>query len=113
MTISYKPKPNLQVIVATRTYEFQGRRGAIDKVVLKIAKPVRLKFGQGDWSCSFRVRAFGKSETLTACGIDSIQAFVLALRMAESVIRYNEHTNAGKILWLGQSDLGLSLARTG
>lgn len=60
-----------------------------------------------DWVCSITLSGEGVADQGQAFGVDSLQAFLLALQMAHAKIEYLKRTKGLIVAWNGGMDLGL------
>jgi hypothetical protein len=64
--------------IARRTLAEDGVSGRKIVISIGLPRPYRLS-KNGDWECPFLIEGIGKSKVETACGVDSLQALILAL----------------------------------
>ena len=82
-----------------RSYELDGIEGIVK---LYIGKPQEVS--STEWYCEFQIVGIGDEAIIKAHGFDSIQALLLTLDRAITLLRFlagKEH----KITWLGQDNL--------
>ena len=102
-------------VIATRDLEREGPHGRT-RVRVEIGRPVRSVEAGGDWACPMRVTGLtglpGIIE-LSACGVDGVQALLLALELARVTLVYAKLGDGERLTFLGRPDLGLPSSLTG
>lgn len=93
-------------VIATRVYEIERPDGGVAEVTLSLGRP-RPVPDEEDWFCPYRFAGEGGARISCAFGVDALQALVLALNMIAIELHASEEAKAGRMTWLGQSDLGL------
>lgn len=63
---------------------------------------------EGEWRCPYQFIGFSNTKIRWISGIDAIQALELAIRVATGAFSQLEEVQAGKVTWLGTSNLTLS-----
>ena len=92
-------------IIATRTF-FLADGGA---VTLVIGRPENFPGGE-DFRSSFQIIGIGDEKLRYALGADSMQALVIALKIAATYLKQSDEYRAGRLTWGGAlkpGDLGL------
>jgi hypothetical protein len=96
----------LGTVIAERYFEArQGDRQEYE-VVLRIGTPIRDPRPEGDWYCPYQIMGVPNSKVRAAFGIDSLQAFLLALQKARAELDFNQRANSLRFTWLDQDDWG-------
>ncbi len=83
-----------------RRYELGGSA----EVVIRFRQPMQQ---DRDFCCDYEIVWPDRTRAFHACGVDGIQALILALKMAHTDLLYSPEGKRGEIKWLAQSDLGL------
>ena len=97
-------------IVVERRFDAVNEKGEEYEILLRVNTPSHDSRPNGDWYCTYTIagiteyRREGK-----AFGVDSLQAFLLALNKAHSDLRYIQQTYQFDLTWLGQNDLGIQI----
>jgi hypothetical protein len=66
-----------------------------------------------EWTCAFEIDWPDRKMSMTATGIDAMQALVLALQLLGSVVYSSAYHQAGALRWEKQGDgYGLPIAAT-
>jgi hypothetical protein len=77
-------------------------------------KPVTARFYAptlapgGEYQCRWEIEWPDRTRQFYACGIDGVQALMLAMRMVHSDLTASEAYRAGALTYFGQSDLDLA-----
>jgi hypothetical protein len=79
--------------MATRILELQTRQGRVE-VPIHIDVP---EMSGGSWRCRYEIGWPGGAKTMTAWGVDSVQAIVLALQMIGTDLYTSGHHKAGEL----------------
>ena len=61
----------------------------------------------GEYQCRWEIEWPGKTERGYACGIDGVQALMLAMRLVHGDLAASEAYRSGALTYLDQSDLDL------
>lgn len=86
--------------IASRTYQLAEGQA----VVLSVFNP---ELVEGDTVCKFRIAGLSREIESHAFGTDEIQAILLALTRAASILYTSDEYKSGQLSWLGSTDLGL------
>lgn len=100
----------LGTIIAERHFEARDEVAKEYEIVLRIGTPVQDPRPGGDWYCPYQIRGIPNnrvSRVSKAFGIDSLQAFLLALEKARAELAYGQRVNRLRLTWLEQDDWGL------
>lgn len=83
------------MVIATRILKLR-RSGSHLDIPVRLFAPVR----QGtDWSCKFEIGCPEGTLTMTAKGIDAVQALHLALQMIGAFLYSSDHHASGNLMW--------------
>jgi hypothetical protein len=87
-----------------RHFEFNGKQD----VILRIFEPKILGHG---WRCDYILLWPGKADRrFSAPGVDKLQSLMNCLLAADSFLTSRRDWKDGNLLWLGLSDLGLTIS---
>jgi hypothetical protein len=94
-------------VIVERVFKVTDEDGTTGEVKLQIGKPYRVAESNSSlmWRCPFQIIGVGSGKVHTAPGMDSLDALLLALRLAESYLLSERRRE--KITWLDDEDLGL------
>jgi hypothetical protein len=89
--------------IAERVFEMveEGRRVEL-RLRLGVPKDTR----KGDFACPIQISGIQNDRIFEIVGEDSLQALVLALKFAGTLLQAKQEDGA-QVTWLGASDLGL------
>lgn len=73
-----RPQSELGRPIARRTLAEDGATGREIFISIGLPRPYRLS-KHGDWECPFLIEGIGEPKVETACGVDSLQALILAI----------------------------------
>jgi hypothetical protein len=73
-----RPGSDLGRPIARRTLIEDGVTGREIVISIGLPRPYRLS-KNGDWECPFLIEGVGEPKVETACGVDSLQALILAI----------------------------------
>jgi hypothetical protein len=90
----------LDEVILEREFEVDGSEAG---AVLRIGKPAEHPGETG--TARSRSRACATTPFTEACGVDSLQALSMCLRMARAQLESSRRS--ARITWLGGADLGL------
>ena len=62
-----------------------------------------------DWECRYILSLPDQTIDRTMFGIDSLQAMLIAMKTAKTLLTNYVNSNKLKITWLGMDDLGLGM----
>jgi hypothetical protein len=93
-------------VIATRELELSGSG---KKVLIRFGRPKRFADGR-DYYCPYQIVGLGESRVRYAGGVDGIQAIVLALQKIGAELYTSNAAKAGRLMWLGEGDLGIPVA---
>ena len=80
------------------------------EVIARFYTPV-LALG-GEYQCRWRIEWPGREQERYACGIDGVQALMLALRVVHTTLMEAEEYRSGALTYLDQQDLDLPPTRS-
>ena len=75
---SKRPQSDLGRPIARRTLTEDGVTGREIVISIGLPRPYRPS-KNGDWECPFLIEGIGEPKVETACGVDSLQALILAI----------------------------------
>ena len=92
-------------LIAVREFSLDGREGAVR---VELDRPIKSP-GHDDYCCSFRILGLGADLSSHACGIDAIQAIMLALTKIGVILHSSDEARSGRLAWpsAGSGDFGL------
>lgn len=92
-------------VVAERQFDLDGAKRR-RRVVLRFGRPVRAPkaSARDPWWCPVEVRGLGASRVRAVPGEDSLQALILGLEFAASVLPLEAATAGGHLEWLGERE---------
>lgn len=61
----------------------------------------------GDWTCQLELLFPNEKIEKEITGVDGLQAFLLAIKIAKTLLEVHAKTHKVKITWLEMDDLGL------
>ena len=61
----------------------------------------------GEYQCRWQIEWPSRQQERHACGIDGLQALMLAMRVVHNTLMESEEYQAGALTYLGQEDLDL------
>jgi hypothetical protein len=99
---------NIANIVVERTFTVVGGKPSV--IAVKIGNPKKLS-GHDDYKCENQICGLKNNNIKHACGIDSLQALMLALeRVGAEIYTYQDHKD-GRLRWAGDESglLGLPI----
>jgi hypothetical protein len=73
-----RPQSELGRPIARRTLTEEGVTGREIVISIGLPRPYRPS-KSGDWECPFLIEGIGEPKVETACGVDSLQALILAI----------------------------------
>ena len=78
-------------------------------LVLRFGKPIQdVETVDGfDWRCPIQIIGSGKETLHPGVGVDSLQALINAIKIAQIGLESLEHETGGEALWLDQKGYGL------
>jgi hypothetical protein len=97
----------LGTIVAERHFEARNEAGEEHEVALRIGIPTHDPRPDGDWSCRYQITGVPNNRVGVAFGIDSLQAFLLALEKARAELAFSQRVNGLRLTWLEQDNWAL------
>jgi hypothetical protein len=98
------PEPLLE-----RVFASIDSNGKSQSVSLKVWKPYAVP-GTVDnptWRCPFQITGLGSDTVKEIPGIDTLDALLMALRMAEARIISDSQTYGKRIFWQNEEELGM------
>ena len=101
----------LKSIILERSFELLGANGKSEKISLFIGKPYQISESDVSltWRCPYQIVGIGLEKIKEGPGIDSIDAMLMSLQIAEAYLKSYGQTEGKTITWLGEDDLGLSI----
>ncbi|MFT4077630.1 MAG: hypothetical protein QM647_19040 [Asticcacaulis sp.] len=105
--------PELDIKDAMLTRQYELKNG--DEVWLYVWKPFHFPDVPDEeicehYMCYFQIKGIGYDKVRRSVGVDSIQALMLALKMAGAYLYASQSYKTGDMTYLGQRDLDLSLS---
>ncbi|MFN0216063.1 MAG: DUF6968 family protein [Saprospiraceae bacterium] len=99
----------MENVIASREFDIHNMDDQeIGIIQILIFKPEEDSEQGGDWVCQYKVVQPDQVKISKAYGVDSIQAFLNAIKKIESELLHFQKSHACKIRWLGLNTLGLS-----
>jgi hypothetical protein len=96
-------------VIAERQLDAVGQGGR-EPVVVRIGKPFPDPLSPGrDWCCPYQIVGLGAEAVDAAFGVDSLQAFLLAVYAVQLKLAQRAEEAAVRVEWLEQEDLGLKV----
>jgi hypothetical protein len=99
--------PDLGTVIVERYFEAKDEAGDEKEVILRIGMPVRSSQPGEDWCCPYQIDGIEESRVRVAFGIDSLQAFLLALEKAKAELGYIQRVSHLRVTWLEQDEWGM------
>lgn len=84
--------------IAVRNYSLV-ENGQRSDVTVRIFKPEPYP-DESTYRCRFRIEWPSETKELYACGVDAIQALLLALQMLGATIYTSQEVKEGRLVWL-------------
>jgi len=97
----WKPS-QLGEVVAERRLVARGRNGRRRTLVVRFGRPVHSTVKNDPWWCPVEIADIGQPRLLAAAGEDSVQALILALRLAD--IELGSRSGKAQVEWLGDAE---------
>jgi hypothetical protein len=100
----------MQDIILERTFETINSNGQVKTLSLQFGRPYILTESKSSlmWRCPFRISGIGSERIQHGQGMDSLDALLVSLKLAELALTDYERNYNRKITWLQESHLGLS-----
>ncbi len=103
---------NLGEIIFERDFEAKDDSGNISYIKLRVGKPeldmeVTKDLENRFWFCAHQIIGVGSEKVHFARGLDTLDALLTSLKMADAGLKFRADAYHKKITWLGESDLGL------
>ena len=89
-------------IIAERELEIEDNR--IVRVVIGKPQPYP---GGHNYYCPFQIKGIGKEKVISAGGVDSVQALLMALQGISANLYTSAQARNGTLTWLGRRNYGL------
>lgn len=98
-------------VVAKRRFILLGQQGRQRDAWLEIGAPYSYSETGEDYRCEFRVSGLGDEKIRYGDGVDSLQALLLAVNIAEAYIESAAHDEGVNVRWdAGEpGDLGIQM----
>jgi hypothetical protein len=91
-----------------REFESHDAAGTVQRVRLIVTKPEYI--AEHRWRCHAQITGIGHEKVRTVHGVDSLDALIMGLRMAQALLAYFAKHEQKRITWLNGDDLGFSTA---
>ena len=97
-------------VILERIFEATDVDGVAQEIKLQLGKPYIVSESSSSliWRCAFQIMGIGSKKIYEAPGIDSLDALLVSLRIAEDHITSYAKRSQKQISWLNEDDLGLS-----
>jgi hypothetical protein len=93
-------------VILERDFQTRDADGNTSAVKLRIGKP-HFEEAMRGWNCVRQIIGLGDEKVRPGYGVDSIQALLETLKMAEAELRVMAKHEHKQITWLGGDDLGM------
>jgi hypothetical protein len=103
-------KRDIVEVILERVFESTDTNGLSQKITLQFGKPYAVSEPTSSllWRCPFQLIGIGSDRVHEGQGRDSLDAFLVSLRIAEAFLEsYGKRFNT-KITWFDEEDSGLS-----
>ena len=91
--------------IATRELELD----ASGKVLIVVGAPFAADDNNEEFWCPYQITGMGGEKVKVGIGVDSLQAFCIALQKISADLVYSKEYQEGRLRWLGGVDLGLPI----
>lgn len=98
--------PQWNEAIAERRLVFVSPDQTEVEVIVSFGKPQLVEEG-GPYYCPLRIIGLGPESVKSAYGEDSLQALMLAIRMAKANLEYRAATHGGVLRWSSADGTGL------
>jgi hypothetical protein len=97
-------------VILERVFKAIDSHGSEEEIKLQFGKPYIVSQPSSSliWRCPFQIVGIGSEKLHEAPGIDSLDALLVSLRIAEDHITSYASRSEKQITWLNKDDLGLS-----
>jgi len=92
-------------VFAERIFVSQDKAGIKAEIKLVLGSPELIDTDR--WRCSFQIMGIGHEKIRSADGVDTLDALLMGLRMANTLLEYFSKQESKTITWLGENNLGL------
>lgn len=99
-------------VIATRELWLTTDAGGQQLVEVRIGRPRPgvaaddpTAMAHGDYVCEFQIEGIGTGGVRRACGVDAMQALVLALEQIGMYLAASDEARAGRLTWLDPTSL--------
>lgn len=100
----------MQDIILERIFEIIDDDGQVKTLKLQFGRPYILTESKSSlmWRCPFHISGIGSERIQQGLGMDSLDALLVSLKLAELALTDYEKNHNRKITWLHEAHLGLS-----
>ena len=103
---------DLGPVIAERHFEARNAAAEEHEVVLHIGAPTPDPRPGGDWYCPYQITGVANDSVSVAFGVDSLQAFLLALQKARAELAFSQRVHGLRLTWLDQDNWGFPSIET-